>query len=93
MKNKYLKNIGLLVLLSTIFFVAQKFEKITPLKNFRNEKVLAAIKGMGINVIDMTLADKNELLTRNYYIHELDKHPTGAANLERAKSLISNIVK
>ena len=60
---------------------------------YNNEKVLAAIKGMGINVIDMTLADKNELLTRNYYIHELDKHPTGAANLERAKILISNIVK
>jgi hypothetical protein len=54
---------------------------------------MAAIKAMGINVIDMTLADKNELLTRNYYIHELDKHPTGAANLARSKLLMSNIAK
>jgi hypothetical protein len=60
---------------------------------YNNEKVLAAIKGMGINVIDMTLADKNELLARNYYIHELDKHPTGAANLARAKLLMNNIAK
>ena len=60
---------------------------------YNNEKVIAAIKGMGIQVIDMTLADKNELLARDYYIHELDKHPTGAANLARAKLLMKNIAQ
>jgi hypothetical protein len=60
---------------------------------YNNEKIMAAIKGMGINLIDMTLAEKNELLTKNYYIHELDKHPTGAANLARAKLLMSNVAK
>ena len=51
-----------------------------------------AIKEMDIKLIDMTLADKNELLDRKYYIHELDKHPTGDANLERAKIFLRNIV-
>ncbi len=60
---------------------------------YNNAKVMAAIKDMGIKVIDMTLADKNELLERKYYIHELDKHPTGEANLARAKLLLSNIAK
>jgi hypothetical protein len=60
---------------------------------YNNEKIMASIKGMGINLIDMTLAEKNELLTKNYYIHELDKHPTGAANLARAKLLMSNVAK
>ena len=60
---------------------------------YNNEKVIAAIKDMGIQVIDMTLADKNELLARDYYIHELDKHPTGAANLARAKLLMKNIAQ
>jgi len=60
---------------------------------YNNQKVIDAIKGMGIKVVDMTLADKNELLERKYYIHELDKHPTGAANHARAKLLLSNIAK
>jgi hypothetical protein len=61
--------------------------------SYNNEKILAALKGMGINVIDMTLADKNELLDSSYYIHELDKHPTGAANLARARLLLKNIAQ
>lgn len=61
--------------------------------SYNNDKILAAIKDMGIKVVDMTLAEKNELLARNYYIHELDKHPTGAANLARAKLLMNNIAK
>jgi hypothetical protein len=60
---------------------------------YNNEKISAAIQGMGIHLIDMTLADKNELLARNYYIHELDKHPTGSANLARAKLFMSKITK
>jgi hypothetical protein len=61
--------------------------------SYNNEKILAALKGMSINVIDMTLADKNELLDSSYYIHELDKHPTGAANLARARLLLKNIAQ
>ena len=59
--------------------------------SFNNQKVMAAIQGMGIKLVDMTLADKNELLDRKYYIHELDKHPTGKANLERSQVLLRNI--
>ena len=58
---------------------------------YTNQKVIAALKDMGINLIDMTLAEKNELLERKFYIHELDKHPTGAANLERSKILLNHI--
>ena len=60
---------------------------------YNNQKVMDAMKGMGIKVVDMTLADKNELLERKYYIHELDKHPTGAANQARAKLLLNNIAQ
>ena len=60
---------------------------------YNNQKVMDAIKGMGIKVVDMTLADKNELLDRKYYIHELDKHPTGVANQARAKLLLNNIAQ
>jgi hypothetical protein len=41
----------------------------------------------------MTLADKKELLDSNYYIHELDKHPTGAPNLALARLLLKNIAQ
>ena len=59
--------------------------------SYSNEKILEALKGQGIAVIDMTLADKNENLNAKYYLHELDKHPTGAANLERSKLLVEKI--
>jgi hypothetical protein len=59
--------------------------------SYNNEKIVATIKGMGINVIDMTLSKTNEDLPRNFYLHELDKHPTAAANLQRAKLLLNNL--
>ena len=61
--------------------------------NYNNEKIMAALKSSGIDVIDMTLAAKNEDLPHKYYLHELDKHPTAAANIERVKILIDNLIK
>jgi len=59
--------------------------------SYDNEKIIAKIKGMGINLIDMTLSKRNEDLPRSYYLHELDKHPTAAANLQRAKLLLNSL--
>lgn len=56
--------------------------------SYNNEKIVSKIKDMGINVIDMTLSKTNEDLPRSFYLHELDKHPTAAANLQRARLLI-----
>jgi hypothetical protein len=61
--------------------------------SYSNEKIMAALKSSGIDVIDMTLAAKNEDLPHKYYLHELDKHPTAAANIERVKILIDNLIK
>lgn len=58
--------------------------------SYDNEKILEKIKGMGINVIDMTLSKTNEDLPRDFYLHELDKHPTAAANLQRAKLFLNS---
>jgi hypothetical protein len=38
---------------------------------------------MGIDVVDVTLAKTNEVLDKQYYIHELDKHPSPAGNQAR----------
>jgi hypothetical protein len=56
---------------------------------YNNEKLMAAIKAMGIDVVDMTLANTNEALEKKYYIHELDKHPSPAGNEARAKLLMN----
>ena len=61
--------------------------------SYTNEKILALLKGEGINVIDMTLADKNELLDPKYFLHIQDKHPTALGNLERAKILVNQLSK
>lgn len=59
--------------------------------SYDNEKIVTKIKDMGINVIDMTLSKRNEDLPRNFYLHELDKHPTAAANLQRARLLLDKL--
>ena len=60
---------------------------------YNNDKVLSKIKSMGIDTVDLTLAAKNEDLPRKYYIHELDKHPTAAANIERVNILLRHLEK
>ena len=60
--------------------------------SYDNDKVLEKIQEIGVDVIDMTLVNRNEDLPKRYYLHELDKHPTAAANQERA-SLFSQHLK
>ena len=55
---------------------------------YNNDKLLAAIKAMGIDVMDMTLAGTNEALERKYYIHELDRHPSAIGNEARSTILV-----
>ena len=57
--------------------------------SYNNDKLLAAIKAMGIDVVDMTLAVTNEALEKKYYIHELDKHPSAAGNETRSNILFN----
>ena len=59
--------------------------------SYDNEKVLKQIQAMGVSVIDMTLTKRNEDLPTKNYLHELDRHPTAAANLERARFLVVKI--
>jgi hypothetical protein len=61
--------------------------------SYTNEKILSELKSASIRVIDMTLADKNELLDRKYYLHNQDKHPTALGNLERSKLLVNQLSK
>jgi hypothetical protein len=56
---------------------------------YNNDKLIGAIKAMGIDVVDMTLASTNEALEKKYYIHELDKHPSAAGNEARSKILLN----
>ncbi len=59
--------------------------------SFNNEKIISKIREMDIKTIDMTLAKRNEDLAQEFYLHELDKHPTAKANLERARLLITEM--
>ena len=61
--------------------------------SYTNEKILTELKNAGINLIDMTLAKKNEDLDQQYYLHHQDKHPTGLGNLERSKLLVNQLSK
>lgn len=56
-----------------------------------NESILKKLKDRGIRVIDMTLANTYEELGQEYYIHKLDKHPSGKANEARAKILLESM--
>lgn len=46
----------------------------------------------GHHVINLTLADNIEDLSADYFIHELDKHPTSKANAAQA-NLLGNYIK
>ena len=52
--------------------------------HYSNEKILDKLHALGIEVVDLTLAARNEDLERKYYIDELDKHPSPQANRARA---------
>lgn len=61
--------------------------------SYNNEKILSEINAMGISTIDMTLSNKNENLDPQYYIHELDKHPSPAGHKARASMLVQYLDK
>lgn len=61
--------------------------------SYSNEKILSEINAMGISTIDMTLANKNENLDPQFYIHELDKHPSPAGHKARANLLTKYLEK
>ena len=55
--------------------------------HFSNELLLERLRALADEVVDLTLAPRNEDLDRKYYIDEIDKHPSALANQERAKIL------
>lgn len=54
---------------------------------YSNERIVEILRGWDIPVIDMTLATKAEQLPRQFYLHPHDRHPSAAANRERAALL------
>jgi uncharacterized protein YaeQ len=56
-----------------------------------NESLLEEMKAIADIVVDVTLSDKQETLDRKYYIHELDQHPSAAANRERARLIVQSL--
>lgn len=54
---------------------------------FSNDSILSRLREIADEVVDVTLADSAEHISPKYYIHELDKHPSGLANRERSKLL------
>lgn len=52
-----------------------------------NQRIITALADSGMTVLDMTLAPRNEDLPSSYYLHILDKHPSGLANMGRAAIL------
>lgn len=51
-------------------------------RKYSNAKIVERITEMGIDVIDLTLGQ-----SKDYYIHQVDRHPSAMANLARAKLL------
>jgi len=52
-----------------------------------NETIVKQLNRKGIEVIDLTLAPSADQLSKEYYLHTLDKHPSAKANKVRAKLL------
>ena len=55
--------------------------------HFTNEKILDRLRTMADEVVDLTLAPRNEDLDPKYYHDASDKHPSALANQARAKIL------
>lgn len=52
-----------------------------------NKTLLDKIRATNFNVLDLTLLDNDGMLEAKFYLHELDRHPSAVANLNRAKIL------
>jgi len=57
-----------------------------------NETLLAYLRSTVDSVVNVTLAETREELSSEYYIHELDQHPSAQANIARAR-LLSNAIR
>ena len=55
--------------------------------HFSNAMIIDRLRSMADEVVDLTLAPRNEDLERKYYIDEVDKHPSALANQARANIL------
>lgn len=55
--------------------------------SYSNDKIYQRLLELDVEVIDLTLAESEEKIARQYYIHEQDKHPSAPANKERAQML------
>ena len=55
--------------------------------HFTNEKILNRLRAIADEVVDLTLAPRNEELDPKYYLDETDRHPSALANQARAKIL------
>ena len=55
--------------------------------HFTNEIILNRLRTIADEVLDLTLAPRNEDLDPKYYLDETDKHPSALANQARAKIL------
>lgn len=58
--------------------------------SYSNEAVVNKLEGLGIQVLDLTLAQRNEDLDGKYLI-PIDKHPSALANEERAKLILGRL--
>ena len=61
--------------------------------SYSNDTMYEAMQGMADDIVDLTLAEKVESLPREYYIHELDRHPSARANRERARWVSPRLVQ
>ena len=53
-----------------------------------DERIREELRDSGIQVLDLTLGNTLGDLPREYYLHELDRHPTKLANQRRARLLL-----
>ena len=61
--------------------------------DYSNESFRQKLEGVADEVIDLTLADEIENLDERFRIHELDEHPSAAANKIRADVLVTAFAK
>ncbi|NNF39888.1 MAG: hypothetical protein HKN64_00830 [Woeseiaceae bacterium] len=54
---------------------------------YSNDTIYEALARVADDVIDLTLAESDAALTEEYFIHELDRHPSALANQKRAQLL------
>lgn len=54
---------------------------------YTNQKIMDHLASMGIELLDLTLAPSDDQLGKEYFIHELDRHPSAQANMARATLL------